>query len=328
MSEIQAKIKSGNLFKKITDAQEFAVFTALIALCILISVINKGFYSFDNLMNILRTTSYVVIVAIANTFVFIMAGLDLSVGSVIGLGGLLAAYFMKFYNMPVWFSIILGIIPGLLVGIFNGYCIVKLKIPSMIATLGSMYMARGVVYVLTKGAPVFPLPDSFNRIGNGNIFGVPYSVLFMIVLALIGAYVLKNTTFGRYVYAIGGNQETARLSGISVDNVKMIVYMLSGISAAISGIILTSRIASAQVSLGQGWELNVIASIIIGGTSMFGGVGTITGTVIGALIMSVLQNGMVLMNVSPYWQNIVVGAIIVATVGFDQYRRNKKSLEA
>lgn len=324
MTGIQS-VKSNNLLKKVIDTQESAIIAALFLLCIVISAINNAFYNFENIMNILRTTSYVVIIAIANTFVFIMAGLDLSVGSVLGLGGLMAAYFMKYYNLPVWLSIILGIIPGVIVGLFNGYSIVKFKIPSMIATLGSLYIARGVIYVLTKGAPVFPLPESFVKIGNGDLFGVPYSVIFMLVLAFIGTYVLKNTTFGRYVYAIGGNEETARLSGINVDKVKIIVYILSGVSAAISGIILTSRVASAQVSLGQGWELNVIASIILGGTSMFGGVGSIMGTIIGALIMSVLQNGMVLMNVSPYWQNIVVGIIIVATVGFDQYRRNSKT---
>lgn len=325
MSESKKEVKPNSFLKKIVDAQESAIFAALIVMCLVIGSVNKAFWSFDNLMNICRSCSYIAIVAIANTLVLIMAGLDLSVGSVIGLAGLVAAVFMHDLNVPVIPSIILGIIPGALFGIFNGYAIVKLKIPSMIVTLGTMFIARGVVYVITKGAPVFPLPESFNKIGNGNFFGVPYSVIIVLAFALIAAYILKNTAFGRYIYAIGGNAETARLSGIKVQKVQMCVYLISAIAASISGIIITARVASAQVSTGQGYEMNVIAAVIIGGTSMFGGVGTVTGTIIGALIMSVLQNGMILMSVSPYWQNIVIGSIMIATVGFDQYRRNRKT---
>lgn len=314
-----------NFIKRIIDTQESVIILALILMCLVIGTVNKAFWSFDNLMNICRSSSYIAIVAIANTLVLVMAGLDLSVGSVIGLGGLVTAVLMHDLGIPILPSIILGIIPGLLFGLFNGFAIVKLKIPSMIVTLGTMFIARGVVYVITKGAPVYPLPENFNKIGNGNLFGIPYSVIIALIMALIAGYILKNTAFGRYIYAIGGNAETARLSGIKVQKVQMVVYAISAIAASISGIIITSRVASAQVSTGQGYEMNVIASVIIGGTSMFGGVGTIKGTVIGALIMSVLQNGMILMSVSPYWQNIVIGSIMIATVGFDQYRRNRKT---
>lgn len=326
MSTIQ-KTQSSNLFKKLIGAQESALFIALLALCIGISLVNKVFLTFDNLMNVMRTTSYVLIIAIANTFVFIMAGLDLSVGSVMGFAGLITAVFLQM-GVPIWLCIMIGMASGAIVGAFNGVAIVKMKIPSMIATLGSLYIARGLIYVITQGRPVYPLPDNFNIIGNGDLFGVPYSVIFVVVLALIATYVLNKTTFGRYVYAIGGNEETTRLSGINVTTVKIIVYILSAIFAAICGIILTSRTASAQLVTGTGWELKVIASIIIGGTSMFGGVGTILGTAIGALIMSVLENGLILVNVSPFWQNVVVGAIIVITVGYDQFRREQKKSSA
>lgn len=318
--------KSANFLKKIISAQESAVFIALIIMCIVTSIFSEAFYSFENLMNILRTTSYVLVIAIANTFIFIMAGLDLSVGSVMGIGGLTVAIFLKM-GLPIWLCILLGIIPGIVFGLFNGYAIVKFKIPTMIATLGSLYMARGLCNVITKGQPVFPLPEVFCKIGNGDIYGIPYTVVFVIFLVLLGTYVLNNTTFGRYVYAIGGNVETTRLSGINVGRIQIIVYTLSGIFAALCGIILASRFNSAMTTAGTGWELRVIASIIIGGTSMFGGVGTVAGTVIGALIMVVLENGMILMNISPFWQQFVVGALIVATVGFDQFRRSQKSTE-
>jgi ribose/xylose/arabinose/galactoside ABC-type transport system permease subunit len=292
-------------------------------MCLIIGGINHRFFLFQNITDILRTTSYVLIIASAATFVFIMAGLDLSVGSVVGLSGMIVGLLMT-TGVPILISILLAVIMSALIGLFNGIAIVKWKIPAMIVTLGTLYICRGIANVLTEGKPVFPLPEAFNEIGGGKLFLVPYSVYIMILLAIVFGFVLKHTTFGRCVYAIGGNEETARLSGINVDLVKIAVYVLCSSCAGLSGIIVASRLGSSQVAAGTGWELKVIASVIIGGTSTFGGAGTMTGTVIGACIMSVIDNGLVLARVNTFWQNVLVGIIIVATVGFDQFRRNAK----
>ncbi len=309
--------------KRIGKINEIGIMAVLIALCVLISIINPAFYSLTNIMNILRQTSYVTIVAFVSTLVFITAGLDLSVGSIIGLGGLISAVSIVYFHMPSWVAVIAGLLVGLLFGLFNGFTVVKGKIPALIVTLGTLYMARGFMNVITEGRPVYPLPENFNEIGNGTLFGIPYSVIIALVMLLIIHFVLKYTIYGRQIYAVGGNEETSRLSGINVDAIKISVYVLSAVSAAFSGIIITSRMGSGQVSTGTGWELTVIASVIIGGTSMFGGSGTVFGTLLGALLMAVLANGMVLMRISAFWQNVLIGAIIILAVAIDQYKRRK-----
>lgn len=302
---------------------ELGIIIVLIVISILISIINPVFYSWVNIVNILRTSSYVMIVGTAVTFIFISGGLDLSVGSIIGLGGLITAIGMNHFNLPVGLSIGLGILVGALFGLLNGLIIIKLRIPAMIVTLGTMYIARGIMNVLTKGSPVFPLPSAFNMIGSGSLFKIPYSVWIALLLASSAYYVLNHTVYGRYVYCVGGNKETSRLSGIPVDLIQISVYLLSAMSAALSGIIMTSRMTSAQISLGLSWEMTVIAAVIIGGTSMFGGTGTVLGTIIGSLLLSVISNGIVLIGISAYWQNIVTGSIIILAVGIDHYKRRK-----
>ncbi|MCD4669765.1 MAG: ABC transporter permease [Actinomycetia bacterium] len=276
-------------------------------------------------MNILRVMSYTVIVAVGQTLVLILGGLDLSVGSVIGLGGIVSAFCMVNLGLPVPVSIIAGLGAGCIIGLLNGLFVVKLRIPPLIVTLGTLYIARGIVNVITMGRPVYPLPESFGILGNGEIFSIQYSIVIMVVFALIIHFILKKTAFGKYIFAIGGSEETTRLYSINVNKVKFIVYIICGFLAAFSGIIMTSRMGSAQTNLGTGWELKVIAAVIIGGTSVLGGSGTILGTIIGAGVMSVLSNGMVLMRVSPYWQNIVIGMIIIFAVGLDMYKRKYKT---
>ena len=309
--------------KDLTKINELGIFIFLVALCVLISVVNPKFYSFVNIVNILRQTSYVAIIGLAVTMVFITAGLDLSVGSILGLGGLITAVFMANLGLPVWVAIIAGLFVGVFFGFFNGLVIVKGRIPSLIVTLGTLYMARGFMNVITKGRPVYPLPENFVSLGTGTVFGIPYSVIIVVVLFFITHFVLKYTIYGRQVYAVGGNLETSKLSGINVDFVRVSVYVLSSIAAAFTGIIITARMGSGQVSTGTGWELTVIASVIIGGTSMFGGAGTVFGTILGALLMTVMTNGMILMRVSAFWQNVVIGAIIIIAVAIDQYKRRK-----
>lgn len=309
--------------QKITKINELGILIFLIAICIVISAVNPKFYSFINIINILRQTSYIGIIGMAVTMVFITAGLDLSVGSVLGLGGLISAIFMATFGMPVWISVIAGLLTGVFFGLANGLLIVKGKIPSLIVTLGTLYIARGFMNVITQGRPVYPLPDTFQRLGNGTLAGIPYSVIIVAVLLVISHFVLRNTIYGRKIYAVGGNLETSRLSGINVDFIRISVYVLSALMAAFTGILITARMGSGQVSTGTGWELTVIASVIIGGTSMFGGAGTVFGTILGALLMTVMTNGMILMRISAFWQNVFIGAIIIIAVAIDQYKRRR-----
>jgi len=312
-----------SLLKRIGEFNELGIFLVLIAICIIITIVNPIFISGDNLTNMARATSYVIIVSTVSTMVFIVGGLDLSVGSVIGLGGLVTGVCLNYFDLPVWVSICAGLATGAAVGLGNGLLVVKTKLPPFIATLGTMYMARGVMNVITEGQPVYPLPEKFIQFGSGELFGMQYSIYIALGIAVAIHFVLKNTVFGRNLYAIGGNLETARLSGISIGRDRIIVYVLSGLVAALSGIIQTARMNSAQVSTGTGWEMRVIASVIIGGTSLFGGSGSVLGTVFGTVMMTVLTSGMILMKVSAYWQNVVVGAIIVVAVIIDQMKRRR-----
>lgn len=262
------------------------------------------------------------IVAAAMTFVLIAAGLDLSVGSVIAFGGIVGSMVLA-AGAPIFLGILAGVLTGAGIGFINGFVVVKFGIPPLIVTLGMMYAGQGAVLVVTRGTPVYPLPAAFNAIGQGNLAGIPYVVLIAAVVGIVAHIVLTRTTYGRMVFATGGNAETSRLSGINVNFVNLTVYILTGMAAAFVGMLMASRLASAQPGAGAGWELQVIAAVIIGGTSMFGGSGSILGSLLGVLFMNVVSTGMIMMRISAYWQNLVVGVIIVVAVGIDQYRRRK-----
>jgi ribose/xylose/arabinose/galactoside ABC-type transport system permease subunit len=223
-------------------------------------------------------------------------------------------------------AIVVGLVTGAAGGLLNALIIVRLSIPPLITTLGTLYMARGLVLVITRGTPIYPLPDAFSELGNGDLAGIPSVVIVAFIVSLAGAWILKHTVFGREVYAIGGNEETARFSGISVQRVKTMIYILVTAMAALSGVLMTARLGSAQPGIGDGYEMQVITAVIIGGTSLSGGSGTILGTVLGALFMSVLANGMNLIGVSVYWQKFVMGAIIIIAVGTDHYRRSSRGV--
>jgi ribose transport system permease protein len=304
---------------------EGGILVILIVLCAIVSFINPVFISGANILNILRTTSYVVIIACLTTVVMVSGGLDLSVGSQMGLAGILVSTFMV-QGIPILPAIIFTFAINSLIGFLNGLVIVKRKIPPMIATMGTLYIARGFCNVITKGVPVYPLPERFAILGNGSFLYVAYSVYIAIGVVLLFNYVLRNTTYGRSIYAIGGNVDAARLSGILVDKIKISAYILSSLSASLVGIIMTSRMESGQVSTGTGREMTIIAAVVIGGTSTMGGSGTILGTVIGSLLMSVVENSMVLMRVSVYWQSVVIGIIMILAVMFDMIRKEKAGL--
>lgn len=301
--------------------QRFAAFSGLIILCIFFSVASPHFLTTNNLLTVALQTSIIAIVAIGQTFVIIKAGIDLSVGSIVAISGVVAAQMMSM-DVPIAVAIIIGIGIGMVCGFINGVVVAWGKIPPFISTLGMMGIARGAAFVITDGIPVSGLPQEFGFIGRSELFGViPFPVVIMTIIALVMGFVLKKSRFGRNVYAIGSNEEAAYLSGIKVNRTKIWVYTVSGMMCGIAGIILTSRLVSAQPSAGTLYELDAIAAVVIGGASLMGGVGTVLGTIIGAFIMGVLRNGLNLLNVSPFWQQIAIGAVVILAVYIDNFRK-------
>ncbi len=302
---------------------EIGILISVVLISLFVMVVNPKFLSVLNLQNLSENISYVMIIAIGMTGVMIAGGLDLSIGSVMAFSSCISALLMTQAGMNPFWSVVLGLLASGLFGLFNGLLIIKVGIPSFIVTLGSMQIARGIVQAITKGRPIYPLPEAFSFLGNGRVLGVPVSVLIMAFLAILFHFLYRHTSYGRSLYAIGGNHEAARLAGLSVEKISISVYVLTSILAGLSGLVMTSKMSSAQVSLGTGWEFKVITAVIIGGTSMMGGIGTIFGTLLGAIMMGVIQNGMTLLRISIYWQNIVIGAIIILAVTIDVLRRKK-----
>jgi len=289
----------------------------LVLLCLLLSVITPTFLSVSNILNVLTQISVNAIIAMGMSFVIITGGIDLSVGSILAITGAVAAYLIKTTD-NLFVSIVVAIIIGSLIGFLNGFIIAERKVQPFIATLATMTIFRGVTYVFTNGTPISGLGETFGFLGNGKVVGIPFPVIVMLIIFFIGAYILNETRFGRYVYAIGGNEDTARLSGINTNYIKTLVYFISGMMAAISGILVASRIDSATPTAGTGYELDAIAAVVLGGTSLSGGEGTIIGTLIGAMIIGVINNGLNLLNVSPFYQAIVKGIIILIAVLADK----------
>lgn len=290
-------------------------------LCIVISIIAPRFLTLSNISNVLTQISVNAIIAVGMTFVILTGGIDLSVGSILAISGALAASILKSTG-SLTMALVCALVVGALVGIFNGLCIARGKIQAFIVTLASMTIVRGATYVYTNGTPISGLGGVFGNIGNNKIVGIPVPVVITLIIVLLAYYVLSQTRFGRYLYALGGNEDSARLSGINTNKIKTLVYAISGIASAISGIIITSRIGSASPNAGSGFELDAIAAVVIGGTSLSGGEGSVIGTIIGALIIGVLNNGLNLMNVSPFYQSIVKGSVILIAVLID--KKSKK----
>ncbi len=317
--------KKGRLRMAVERFDQLGIVLVLAVLVLVASISNSTFYSADNLINVLRSTSFIFLIGIAVTYVLITGGLDLSVGRVMAMAGILSAMAAQ-RGMPLLLCVGAGLLFGFVVGLVNGFLIVKQNIPALIVTLGMMYICDGLVLIVTMGSPVYPLPDSFKALGQGTVWGIPNVIWIALALALLGAFVLKYTRYGREVYSIGGNRETARLAGIHVGRVQISVYVLSAMAAAMAGILMAGRLNSAQPSSGNGYELTVVAAVIIGGTSMFGGAGSILGTLFGSLLMMVIENVLLLLKISAYWQKLVVGIIIIFAVGLDQLRRKRYGL--
>ena len=292
----------------------------LVLLCIVITIVTPNFLSVSNITNVFTQVSVNAIIAIGMTFVILTGGIDLSVGSTLAISGAVGASIVKSTG-NVFLAIIVAAVIGIAVGLINGLLVSKGKLQAFIVTLATMTIFRGATLVFTDGTPISKLPEAFVKIGNGKLGFMPIPVIITIIIAIIAVYALSQTRFGRYLYALGGNEDASRLSGINTDKIKTLVYVVSGFASAIAGVIITSRIGSASPNAGTGFELDAIAAVVRGGTSLAGGEGTITGTLIGALIIGVLNNGLNLMNVSPFYQSIVIGLVILIAVLLDKKSR-------
>lgn len=293
-------------------------------ICLTLSLITPKFLTVQNLMIIVTQVSINALLAFGVTFVIIAGGIDLSIGSMVAVTGVVAASFAHPDTYPVAVPIGMGLLAGLLFGAFNGFVITRSKVPPFIVTLGTMTIGRGLALIVSKGRPVSNLSDSFNFLGGGKILGIPTLIIILVILFVVCSILLKRTVLGRYIYAVGGNEQAAKASGIQLNRVKMVVYTLCGGLAALAGILLTSRITTGQPNAGTGFELDAIAAAIIGGTSTSGGTGTMTGTLIGALLIGVISNGLDLLNVTSYYQQVVMGVIIIGAVVLDSMNQTSK----
>lgn len=302
---------------------QLAAAGALIVLFIYLTIASDHFATADNLFNVGVQVAVTAIVAIGQTFVIITAGIDLSVGSVAALTGVIGAMLIAYSGIPVIPAICLAILIGGATGLVNGVLVTFAGLAPFIATLGMLSVARGLVDVVTNATAVFGLPTSFDYLGQGQVVGIPIPVIVLVGVAIIAHVVLTRTRLGRYTYAIGSNPDAARLSGIPVRRYLNAVYVISGLLAGLGGIMAMSRVGSGQPNFGLGLELDAIAAAVIGGTSLFGGEGTIAGTLIGAFLIALIRNGSVLLNINTFVQSIIIGCIIWLAVMWDQLRRRR-----
>lgn len=299
--------------------RESGIFLALLGLVVLITSFQPEFATRSNLYLVSRQIAYVAIVALGVFFVILTSGIDLSIGSVVGLSGVLAGLALA-RGVPPALGVGVGLLTGGVVGAINGTIVAYVGVTPFIVTLGMLSMARGVVLILTHGDSIRNIPESFIRAGLMDIGGVPMPVLILAGVALASHLILSSTAFGRWVYALGGNENATELSGVNTRRVKFATYVLSGTLSAVTGILFVARFRSAQANAGFGMELDAIAAAVIGGTSLMGGQGTVAGVLIGATIMGVVRNGLVLMEVSSYWQELIIGSIIVLAAVVDILR--------
>ncbi len=295
--------------------------TSCVGLFVVFSVLTSSFYQPANLIDVMLQSSINAIIAVGMTLVIMTRGIDLSVGSVVGLSSMVTADML---SHGVFVGIAAGLLVGLVCGLANGLLIAKLKLPDFIVTLGTLSVFRGAALIYTKGQPIYGLPPGFRDVIAGRLLGVPAPVLFAIVIAAAAFLFIRFTALGEQVIAIGGNEEAARLSGISIDRGKILVYAVSGVLAGIAGFVLIARIGAAEPIGGNGFELQAIGAAVIGGASLFGGIGNPLGSLIGALTLGGLQNGLTLMNVPSFWQYVASGVVVILAVYGDQLTRRRR----
>jgi ribose transport system permease protein len=317
-------MRSSALNKPADAIRRMSVLGILLLICVVFALGSSEFLTASNLLNVALQTSIIAIVAIGMTFVIFTAGIDLSVGSLMALCGAVAAGIAVRQGMDTYLSISIALGVGMFLGAVNGLMVVKGGIPPFVATLSMLAIARGLTLVYTEGRPLAGLDERFIYWGTGQVLGIPLPVIIMIIIAVVAHIITRYTPFGLHVYSTGGNEETTRLAGISPDRIKMAVYMISGILAALGGILLTARLWSAQPNAAVGWELDAIAAPVLGGTSLFGGVGSIGGTVIGAFIIGVLSNGLNLMGVPSYYQQVIKGLVLILAVTVDLINKRRR----
>ncbi|WP_407645392.1 ABC transporter permease subunit [Halanaerobium kushneri] len=297
---------------------KFKTGIGLLVLVIVLSFMSPYFLTIPNLLNVVRQVSIIAVISFGMTMVILTGGIDLSVGSMLAFSGAVAAGMMVNSGLNVFLAILIGLAAGTALGLFNGLAVAKAKLPAFIVTLAMMTVARGFTLIYTNGRPISGFDETFRFFGAGYLGRIPIPVVIMFILLIVIYILLKKTPFGRYIYAIGGNETATKLSGINTDKIKIAVYALNGFLAAVSGIILTSRLNSAQPMAGEGYELDAIAAVVLGGTSLSGGSGGVIGTIIGALIIAVLNNGLNLLNVSSFYQLVAKGAVILLAVFLDR----------
>ena len=312
---------------KIYFKENLGIIVAFLVLCVFLSVFPKtsgSFFTRQNIFNVLRQISTNLFLACGMTMVIILGGIDLSVGSIIALSGCISAGCVARYNLPLPIALLMGLLVGLLVGMFNGAVISKTTIPAFIVTLATMNIAKGLAYVYTGGSPVRVVTKEWQFLGAGYVGIFPTPVVILVIVLIITAIIMNKTKMGRHMYAVGGNQQAAEFSGIKVEKVKFCVHAFSGLMAGLAGIVLASRMYSGQPTAGDGAEMDAIAAVVVGGTSMAGGSGKIGGTIIGGLIIGVLNNGLNLLNVNSFWQYVVKGVVILLAVFLDYFRNKGK----
>jgi ribose transport system permease protein len=307
---------------KIADfVSDNGALVGLLVLCLAMFIATPDFLTPNNLLNVGIQVAVVAILAFGQTFVIVTAGIDLSVGSVAALSAMVAAFTGQSWGMPPMVALLCGLLTGLTAGMLSGAATAYGKLPPFIATLAMLSVARGLTLVVSNGIPI-PTPSVVTWLG-GSVGPIPMPVVVMLVMGAIGWFILNRLSIGRAMFAVGGNLEAARLSGIPVKRVLVTVYALSGVFAAVAGLVLSGRLASAQPQAATGYELDAIAAVVIGGASLAGGVGKISGTLIGALVLAVIRNGLNLLNVSAFWQQVIIGLVIAVAVGIDVLRRKR-----
>lgn len=299
------------------------ILIGLFALCFILALNSSAFLSSANILNVLRQVSINAILAFGMTYAILIGGIDLSVGSVLALCGTVVTGLITRNGVPISVAVVIGLILGLSLGLFNGVIIAKTGIPPFIVTLAMMQIARGVAYVYTNGQPIRITDGAFIGIGTGYLGPIPLPIIYTALIFIIVSILLNKTRFGRHVYALGGNADAAKFSGIKINRVTIAVYAMIGLLSAICGIVLCSRMYSGQPTIGIGFELDAIAAVVLGGTSMSGGIGNLGGTLLGALIIGVLNNGLNLLNINSFWQLIIKGAVILFAVYVDSAKKKK-----
>ncbi len=304
--------------------RRYSVLLILLAIGLIFTLGSDRFLTPSNLMNIALQTSIIAIIAIGMTFVLLTAGIDLSVGSVVALCGALAAGLAVQQELGTYLGITLALVAGALVGLINGLLIVKGKMPPFVATLSTLAVARGLTLVYTEGRPISGIDERFIFLGSGEILGIATPVIILAIIFVIAYIVLRSTRFGNYVYATGGNEEVSRLAGIRTSNVTLSVYVISGFLAAVGGVLLTARLWSAQPNAAVGLELDAIAAPVLGGVSLFGGVGGVGGALVGAFILGILSNGLNLMGIPSFWQQVIKGVVLILAVMLDVLTKRRR----